>query len=102
MNHILKIDRDNFVATVEAGVPLSDLHAEVVHHGLYYPLHLGEMSATIAGTIASNAGETNTVQYGVTRHHVLGMEAALPNGDIVSTGSEYVSCILAQEPLKEP
>lgn len=92
MNRILKIDGDNFVAVVESGVTLSDLFNEVEQQGLYYPIQLGEMTATIGGTIATNAGGMNTVKYGVTRHHILGLEAVLPNGEIIKTGGEFVKC----------
>ncbi|MFC1991292.1 FAD-binding oxidoreductase [Chloroflexota bacterium] len=34
----------------------------------------------------------NAVKYGVTRHNVLGLEAVLPGGEIISTGGEFVKC----------
>lgn len=92
MNRILAIDEDNFVAIVEPGVTLAQLCDEVERRGLYYPLHPGEMTATIGGNVATNAGGMNAVKYGVTRHHVLGLEAVLPNGDIINTGGEFVKC----------
>ncbi len=92
MNRILEIDRENFVAVVEPGVTLSDLYTEVEQYGLYYPLYPGEMSATIGGNIATNAGGMNAIKYGVTRHNVLGLEAVLPNGEIIRTGGKFVKC----------
>jgi len=92
MNHILRIDKDNFIAIVEPGVTLSQLHNKLEEQGLYYPLHPGEMSATIGGNIATNAGGMNAVKYGVTRHHILGLEAVLPNGEMIKTGGEFVKC----------
>jgi len=92
MNRILEIDRNNLTAIVEAGVTLSDLRSEVEKQGLYYPIYPGEMTATIGGNVATNAGGMNAVKYGVTRHHVLGLEAALPNGDIIETGGKFVKC----------
>ncbi len=92
MNRILKINRDNFVAVVEPGVTLSDLYTEVEQQGLYYPIYLGEKTATIGGSIATNAGGINAVKYGVTRHHILGLEAVLPNGKVIKTGGEFVKC----------
>ncbi|MFC1860477.1 FAD-binding oxidoreductase [Chloroflexota bacterium] len=92
MNRILKVDGDNFVAVVEPGVTLSDLFNKVEQLGLYYPIYPGEMTATIGGTVATNAGGMNAVKYGVTRHHILGLEAVLPNGEIIKTGGEFVKC----------
>ncbi|GAH89465.1 unnamed protein product, partial [marine sediment metagenome] len=92
MNRILEIDEDNFVATVEPGVILSDLYQAVGEHGLYYPLYPGEMSATIGGNVATNAGGMRAVKYGVTRHFVLGLEAVLANGETIQTGGKFVKC----------
>jgi len=92
MNRILEVDRENFVAVVEAGVTLSDLYNEVEQRELYYPLYLGEMAATIGGNVATNAGGMNAIKYGVTRHNILGLEAVLPNGEIIKTGGKFVKC----------
>ncbi len=92
MNRILEIDKENFVAVVEPGVTLADLCQQVEEQGLYYPLRPGEMTATIGGNIATNAGGMNAIRYGVTRHNVLGLEAVLPNGEIIQTGGKFVKC----------
>lgn len=90
MNRILEIDRENFTATTEPGVTLSDLCSKIEEQGLYYPLYPGEMTATIGGNVATNAGGVNAVKYGVTRHNILGLEAVLANGEVIKTGGEYV------------
>jgi len=92
MNRVLEINGDNFTATVEPGVTLADLTAEVELQGLCYPLYPGEMTATIGGNVATNAGGMNAVKYGVTRHNILGLEAVLPGGQTLSTGGEFVKC----------
>ena len=92
MNRILEIDRENFVAVAEPGVALSDLCYQIEQQGLYYPLYPGEMTATIGGNIATNAGGMNAIKYGVTRHNVLGLEAVISNGEIIRTGGKFVKC----------
>jgi glycolate oxidase len=92
MNRILEIDEDNFVAIVEPGVTLSNLYQAVEKHGLCYPLHPGELSATVGGNVATNAGGMKAVKYGVTRHFVLGLEAVLPTGETIQTGGKFVKC----------
>ena len=92
MNRILEIDRDNFVATVEPGVVLSDFYQAVEERGLYYPLYPGETSATIGGNVATNAGGMRAVKYGVTRQSVLGLEAVLPGGETIQAGGKFVKC----------
>ena len=90
MNRILEIDEENYVAVVEAGVTLADFYKAVEARGLYYPIYPGEVSATIGGNVATNAGGMRAVKYGVTRHFVLGLEAVLPTGEIIKTGGKYV------------
>jgi len=97
MNRILEIDRDNFVATVEPGVILSDLYQAVEEPGLYYPLYPGETSSTVGGNVATNAGGMRAVKYGVTRHFVLGLEAVLPTGEVLATGGKFVKCSTGYE-----
>lgn len=97
MNRILEIDRANFVASVEAGVPLSDLLKAASEQGLYYPLYPGEASAAIGGNVATNAGGINAVKYGVTRHFVLGLEIVLPSGEMIQTGGKFVKCSTAYD-----
>lgn len=90
MNKILEVDKENLVAVVEAGVTLADLYKSVEAHGLYYPIYPGEASSTIGGNVATNAGGMKAVKYGVTRHFVVGLEAVLPNGEVIETGGKYV------------
>jgi len=90
MNKIIEIDKDNSVAVVEAGAILAELHKAARAAALYYPIYPGEESATIGGNVATNAGGMRAVKYGVTRHFVIGLEAVLPKGQIISTGGKYV------------
>ena len=78
MNGILEVDVDNQLAVVQPGVQLDQLDAALAPQGLAYPVYPGEYSATLGGNIATNAGGMRAVKHGVTRHHVLGLEAALP------------------------
>jgi glycolate oxidase len=40
--------------------------------------------------VATNAGGLRAVKYGVTRHHVLGLEAVLGTGEVIRSGGRYV------------
>jgi len=90
MNHILEVDEDNFVAVVEPGVQLAQLDAELAPRGLVYPVFPGENSASLGGNVNTNAGGMRAVKYGVTRHQVLGLEAVLPSGEVVTSGGKVV------------
>jgi len=90
MNRILEIDMENHVAVVEPGVTLAELDEATGERGLIYPIFPGESSATLGGNIATNAGGMRAVKYGVTRHHVLGLEAVLADGQVIQTGGKLV------------
>jgi glycolate dehydrogenase FAD-linked subunit len=90
MARILEIDPENHAAVVEAGVSLEALNAAAAQKGLVYPVFPGENSASLGGNVATNAGGMRAVKYGVTRHHVLGLEAVLATGEVIRTGGKYV------------
>jgi glycolate oxidase len=90
MASILEIDVDNQVAVVEPGVTLAELDATLAPLGLVYPVFPGEQSASLGGNVATNAGGMRAVKYGVTRHHVLGLEAVLGTGEVIATGGRFV------------
>ncbi|MES0885152.1 FAD-binding oxidoreductase [Roseibium sp. SCP14] len=83
MRRIVSVDPQDFAVTVEAGVVLADLNGELENHGLMLPMHLGsEGSAQIGGLIATNAGGSHALRYGMMQDLVLGLEAVLPDGSI--------------------
>jgi glycolate oxidase len=90
MNKILEIDTVNHVAVVQPGVTLTELDEAVAEVGFVYPVYPGELSASLGGNVNTNAGGMRAIKYGVTRHHVLGLQAALPTGEVIRTGGKYV------------
>lgn len=85
LNDIENIDVAGRTATVGAGVILSNLHDAVDTSDLIFPLTFGARgSAMIGGVLSTNAGGSNVLRYGNTRDLVLGIEAVLPNGDIMN------------------
>ncbi|PWW58279.1 FAD-binding oxidoreductase [Actinokineospora spheciospongiae] len=90
MNRVLEIDTENHVAVVQPGVTLQELEERTAAAGLVYPVYPGELSASLGGSVATNAGGMRAVKYGVTRHHVLGVQAALATGELIRTGGRFV------------
>jgi glycolate oxidase len=90
MRAIREIDQENQVAVVEPGVTLEQLNAALAPLGLIYPVSPGEASASLGGNVATNAGGMRAVRYGVTRHHVLGLEVVLADGSVLRTGGKFV------------
>ena len=90
MKAIRDIDVDNQVAVVEPGVTLAELNEALAPLGLTYPVSPGETTASLGGNVATNAGGMRAVRYGVTRHHVLGLEVVLADGTVLRTGGKFV------------
>lgn len=86
MNTVLEIDTTNHVAVVQPGLTLSELDDRLAHEGLAYQVYPGELSASLGGNVATNAGGMRAIRYGVTRHNVLGLQAVLGTGEIIRTG----------------
>jgi len=94
MNRILEIDRENMIATVQAGVVTADLQAEVEKLGLFYPPDpSSNKQSTIGGNVACNAGGPRCLKYGVTENYVLGLTVVLADGRIMKTGGKAIKYV---------
>ena len=87
MNRILEIDLRNRCITVEPGVMNLDVSKAVAQDGYYYaPDPSSQVICSIGGNLAENSGGAHCLKYGFTVHHVLGVEAILPDGELVHFG----------------
>lgn len=86
MNRLEAVDVINRTVAVEAGVPLQKVHEVAAESDLLFPLDLGARgSCTIGGNISTNAGGNSVIRYGMMREQLLGVEAVLADGTIVSS-----------------
>ena len=93
--------------TVGAGVPLAVLQQHVRKAGLDVGVDFAAReSCTIGGMVATNAGGERVLRYGTMRAQVLGVEAVLADGSVVSrlgglpkdnTGYDVVSLLAGSE-----
>jgi len=79
-------DPNSGQVTVGSGVTLAQLHAFAVGHDLEFGVDLAARdSATIGGMTATNAGGIHVIAQGMMRKQVVGVEAVLPSGEVIST-----------------
>ena len=98
MNRILEIDEDNLLAVVEPNVVNGDLQAAVEKVGLFYPPDPASLkTSVIGGNVAECAGGPRAFKYGTTKQYVLGLQAVLPNGDIIETGGKVVKNVVGYD-----
>lgn len=85
LNKIVELDADTGTICVQAGATLYEVQAACAAHGLTPGIDLAARgSATIGGMIATNAGGMEAFRCGVMRDRVLGLEAVLPDGRLLS------------------
>ena len=86
MNKIEEFDEKSKTITVQSGVILEDIINKVSERKLLLPLNFGAKgSAQIGGVVSTNAGGLRVFKYGMTRQMVLGLEAVMPDGTIISS-----------------
>jgi FAD/FMN-containing dehydrogenase len=91
MNRIEEIDVQGATMTVQAGCILQSVCEAADEKGLFFPLDLGARgSATIGGNIATNAGGNRVIRYGMMRELVLGIEAVLADGTVMSSMNHLI------------
>ena len=95
---ILEIDRTNLLAVVEPNVITADLQRAVEAVGLFYPPDPASLDrSALGGNVAECAGGPRAFKYGTTRRYVLALEAVLPTGEIIQTGSKAVKNVVGYD-----
>ena len=85
MNGITFSDSDLLIS-VQAGAILADIKRVAEDNNRLFPLSIAsEGSCQIGGNLATNAGGLNVLNYGNIRDLCIGIEAVLPNGEIMSS-----------------
>ena len=102
-----EVDEASQQISAGAGAILESIQDAAKQSGLRYPIDFGARgSATIGGTIATNAGGINVLRFGSTRQQIVGIEAVLPSGDVIehmggllkdNTGYDLMSLLCGSE-----
>ncbi len=84
LNRLRDLDPVDMSMVVEAGVPWQTAQAHAAAAGLLLPLSISsEGTAQVGGILSTNAGGNNTLRYGNARELVLGIEAVMPDGEVL-------------------
>jgi FAD/FMN-containing dehydrogenase len=83
---IEEVDPAAATLTALAGTPLQTIQEAAREAGFFFPLDLGARgSCRVGGNVATNAGGNRVIRYGMTRDLVLGLEAVLADGTVVTS-----------------
>ncbi len=95
MNKIIDINVDDLYAVCQPGIRTIELQEAVTKKGLMFaPDPASYKNSFIGGNIAENAGGMRTPKYGVTKHHVLGLEVVTAVGEVIRTGGKTVKNVV--------
>lgn len=95
MNKIIEINVDDLYAVCQPGIRTIELQKTVEEKGLMFaPDPASYKDSFIGGNIAENAGGMRTPKYGVTKHHVLGLEVVTATGEVIRTGGKTVKNVV--------
>ena len=98
LNRILDVDEENLLAVVQPAVITRDLQDAVEARGLFYPPDPASLKqSSLGGNVAECAGGPRAVKYGTTKRYVLALEAVLPTGEIIRTGSKAVKNVVGYD-----
>ncbi len=85
LNRIESFDEVSGTVIAQAGVTLEQLQALALEKGWFFPLDLGARgSCQLGGNAATNAGGNRVLRYGMMRSCILGLEAVLADGTMLT------------------
>lgn len=91
LNEIEEFDATAHTMTVQAGVTMREAQEAADAKGLFFPVDMGaRANCMLGGNVATNAGGTKVIRYGMMRDSVLGLEAVLADGTVISSMNRYI------------
>ena len=91
LNSVVEYEPADLTVTVEAGIRLAALQAELEQHRQYLPLDPPYADrCTLGGIVATNASGSLRIRHGTARNQVLGLRVVHANGTVVKSGGKVV------------
>jgi FAD/FMN-containing dehydrogenase/Fe-S oxidoreductase len=87
LRRVIEVDVAARTATVEPGLVLDHLNAQLKPHGLWFPVDVSTSAqATLGGMAGNNSCGSRSIAYGNMVHNVLGASAWLADGSLLDFG----------------
>jgi len=95
MKKIFELSVDDLYMVCQPGLTTFEVQQAAAEVGLLFaPDPASYKDSFIGGNIAENAGGMRTPKYGVTKHHVLGLEVVTATGEVIRTGGKTVKNVV--------
>ena len=87
LRRVLELDVANRRVTVQPGLVLDHLNAQLKAHGLWFPVDVSTSAqATLGGMAGNNSCGSRSIAYGNMVHNVVGAQAWMSDGEVVDFG----------------
>jgi glycolate oxidase FAD binding subunit len=100
LTQLSEYDVANFTITAGAGMMFSQLAQLTAAHRQMLPLQYPCSAATLGGLIAANAYNPKRLRYGGVRDFLLGLQIALPSGEVAHFGGKVVKNVAGYDMCK--
>ena len=101
LDRVIEHSQADMVVTVEAGITLEELQAELGKAGQFLPLDpFNSPGHTVGGLLASGWTGPLRLRYGSPRDFLIGIRVALPDGKLVSAGGRVVKNVSGYDMMK--
>lgn len=93
LNQIREVSVEDMKFSAQSAVLVDEIRGRCEDKGLFYPSHPTERSATVGGTVSTNASGARSFKYGPTRKFVNALTMVMPTGEIftVRRGDRYIT-----------
>ncbi|WP_169544732.1 FAD-binding oxidoreductase [Sneathiella aquimaris] len=86
LNNVIRVDKEQNILIAEAGVTLETALNKATEVGMMPGVDIPSRgSATLGGMVSTNAGGVRVLRYGMMRENILGLEAVLSDGTVLSS-----------------
>ncbi len=101
LGRIQRYAPEDLTVTVEAGITLDALQAELRRHGQWLPIDPPDAGTlSVAEILDRNLSGPRRHGYGTLREHLLGVRVALADGRIIRSGGEVVKNVAGYDLMK--
>ena len=100
LSRLLEHTAGDLVTSVQAGIRLDALQAELAREGQMLALDPPERGATIGGVIAANASGPRRFRYGTVRDLLIGITVVLADGTVAKAGGKVVKNVAGYDLAK--
>jgi len=91
LNRVIEMSQADMTVSVEAGVTVEELNAELAKVGQFVPIDpFNAPGHTVGGVLAAGLSGPLRMRYGSPREFVIGLRVALPDGRLASSGGRVV------------